>query len=350
MNVDHAAIGDEPPAQRATRAVGAEREQCAEKRREQKPNSGQVCRTKPAVRARSGRVHPCGSPRARLAETVATGRSSASVCAVRSKILTAPTAVRRARFSRKRANGALPGARLRAVLIGPRLRIARRNGMRQECREGRSAAAHGCARSTRARGNANSRHRPRRERRRPANLRRRGNECRRANDEGSKNRRPSRSAARASCRLLSSPRACAARRDRPARPLATYLPELRDSAYGQTVLCEHLLSHTSGYRGTSIFDSRMRAFSWDGLVAYLKSAPQLFAPGTVFSYEHTESVLLVKSSGASAAQRVRWTRTAAFDGMSAGRHVFDERTGRFVALDAAEPIPPFWQPASRSAP
>ena len=128
-------------------------------------------------------------------------------------------------------------------------------------------------------------------------------------------------------------------------PLGTYLPELRDSSHGQTVLCEHLLSHTSGYRGTNIFDSRMRALTWDGLVAYLKSAPRLFPAGTVFSYEHTESVLLTEivrrvGGGASCVGP-----TAAFDGMSAGRHVFDERMGRFVALDAAEPIPAFWQPA-----
>src|SRR3954453_17844701 len=45
-------------------------------------------------------------------------------------------------------------------------------------------------------------------------------------------------------------------------PLGTYLPELRHSAHGDTVLCEHLLSHTSGYRGTNIFDSRMRALTW----------------------------------------------------------------------------------------
>ncbi len=128
-------------------------------------------------------------------------------------------------------------------------------------------------------------------------------------------------------------------------PIAAHLPELRGSACGETVRCEHLLSHTSGYRGTSIFDGRTRALRWDGLMAYLHAAPQLFSPGAVFSYEHTESLLLFeivrRIGGAAPAEG----NAAAFDAESAGRHVFDERAGRFVALDAAEPIPPFWEPA-----
>jgi len=128
-------------------------------------------------------------------------------------------------------------------------------------------------------------------------------------------------------------------------PIAAYLPELHDCACGETVLCEHLLSHTSGYRGTNIFDRRTRALDWDGLVAYLQAAPQLFPPGTVFSYEHTESVLLseiVRRIGGAAPSNVQAT---AREAENAGRHVFDERTGRFVALETSDPIPPFWQPA-----
>ena len=127
--------------------------------------------------------------------------------------------------------------------------------------------------------------------------------------------------------------------------IGTYLPELRHSSLGATVLCEHLLSHTSGYRGTNVFDARMRALTWDGLVAYLKSAPRLFTAGSVFSYEHTESVLLCEiirrvgdgapDVGVAPARNLR----------SAGRHVFDERTGRFGVLEVAEPVPPFWRPA-----
>jgi hypothetical protein len=128
-------------------------------------------------------------------------------------------------------------------------------------------------------------------------------------------------------------------------PIAAYLPELRDSPCGDTVLCEHLLSHTSGYRGTSIFDSRTRALRWDGLVAYLKAAPQLFSPGAVFSYEHTESVLLGEIIRRVGGEAPGVRHATVREAESAGRHVFDERAGRFVVLDAADPIPPFWQSA-----
>ena len=128
-------------------------------------------------------------------------------------------------------------------------------------------------------------------------------------------------------------------------PIAAYLPELHDSACGETVLCEHLLSHTSGYRGTSIFDRRTRALSWDGLVAYLKAAPQLFAPGAVFSYEHTESVLLCEITRRVGGAAPDDGQAVAPQAENAGRHVFDERAGRFVVLDTADSIPLFWQPA-----
>jgi hypothetical protein len=125
-------------------------------------------------------------------------------------------------------------------------------------------------------------------------------------------------------------------------PISEYLPELRGSAHGD-VRCEHLLSHTSGYRGTSIFDADTRAFVWDSLVHYLHQAPRLFAPGSVFSYEHTESILLgevVRRIGA-----VPDAPDAATTRDGAGRHRFDERAGQFTALDDSVPIPPFWQAA-----
>jgi hypothetical protein len=128
-------------------------------------------------------------------------------------------------------------------------------------------------------------------------------------------------------------------------PIGTYLPELRDSTHGRTVLCEHLLSHTSGYRGTSIFESRTRALTWEGLVAYLKSAPRLFAAGAAFSYEHTESVLLCHIIRRLGGGEPGIGLTARHNAASAGRHVFDERAGRFVTLDVSDLIPPFWQPA-----
>src|SRR5690606_39778306 len=68
--------------------------------------------------------------------------------------------------------------------------------------------------------------------------------------------------------------------------------ELRGTIHGATVRIAHLLSHTSGYRGTHLLDPAMRELDWTGLIALLRAAPQLFPPGTVFSYEHTEAVLL----------------------------------------------------------
>src|SRR5690606_34416731 len=75
-------------------------------------------------------------------------------------------------------------------------------------------------------------------------------------------------------------------------PIAEPLPELRGTIHGESVCVSHLLSHTSGYRGTHLLDAVTRDLDWAGLIAYLRTAPQLFAPGSVFSYEHTEAVLL----------------------------------------------------------
>lgn len=77
------------------------------------------------------------------------------------------------------------------------------------------------------------------------------------------------------------------------RPIGTYLDELRDTSVGKSVCCRHLLSHTSGYRGVNVADPTIRYyFSWKRFVEVLTSGIQLFTPGTVFNYEHTECVLL----------------------------------------------------------
>ncbi|HUL82921.1 MAG TPA: serine hydrolase domain-containing protein [Gammaproteobacteria bacterium] len=126
-------------------------------------------------------------------------------------------------------------------------------------------------------------------------------------------------------------------------PIAEYLPELRGSQHGDSVRCEHLLSHTSGYRGTSMFDDATRALTWDALVRHLHRTPRLFAPGSVFSYEHTESVLLGEIL-----RRVGRPVERAADALTAdgaGKHRFDEHSGRFVAVADGDPLPPFWSAA-----
>lgn len=75
-------------------------------------------------------------------------------------------------------------------------------------------------------------------------------------------------------------------------PIGDYLAELRETLVGDSICVAHLLSHTSGYRGVSIHDADGRSFTWDRFVAYLRRAPLLFKPGSVFSYEHSEAVLL----------------------------------------------------------
>jgi len=139
-----------------------------------------------------------------------------------------------------------------------------------------------------------------------------------------------------------------------------YVPELRGTRHGRQVRVGHLLSHTSGYRGTHILDEATRVDGWDDFVAYLEAAPALFAPGTVFSYEHTEAVLLGEVVHR-VAQRPSLELIverllaplgiapgrfgAAADERDAGRHRFDAASRSFVPLDATRPVAPFWLPA-----
>jgi len=139
-----------------------------------------------------------------------------------------------------------------------------------------------------------------------------------------------------------------------------YVPELRGSRHGRQVRVGHLLSHTSGYRGTHILDEATRVDGWDDFVAYLETAPALFTPGTVFSYEHTEAVLLGevvhrvarRPSLELVVERLLaplgiepGTFGTAADERDAGRHRFDAASRTFVPLAATKPVAPFWLPA-----
>jgi CubicO group peptidase (beta-lactamase class C family) len=141
-------------------------------------------------------------------------------------------------------------------------------------------------------------------------------------------------------------------------PLGEYLPELAACVHGTTVRVAHLLSHTAGYCGTRILDPDVRALTWQSFVRYLADAPQLFAPGAVFSYEHTESVLLGeilrRISGRAAVALLREAvleplgirpRTLAMrsgEPGCAGRHELDQVSGRFArVIDASRPSE-FW--------
>lgn len=142
------------------------------------------------------------------------------------------------------------------------------------------------------------------------------------------------------------------------RPICAYLPELESSRHGRDIDVEHLLSHTSGYQGIDMADPDARALSWPRFVRYLGGARRLFRPGSVFSYEHTETAILSRvlerATGESVERLIGnvllaplGISTARFEDRStstvyAGRHVFDPASRRFVPSDTDE-LNPFWR-------
>lgn len=76
-------------------------------------------------------------------------------------------------------------------------------------------------------------------------------------------------------------------------PIGEYLHEFADIPKGREILVRHLGSHTSGYQGLNIATPESAYFyTWEKFVAFFRDTPQMFTPGTVFNYEHTECVLL----------------------------------------------------------
>jgi CubicO group peptidase (beta-lactamase class C family) len=140
-------------------------------------------------------------------------------------------------------------------------------------------------------------------------------------------------------------------------PVGEYLPELAAAVLGRSVRVAHLLSHTSGYRGTHVLDRSLT--DWEGVIAHLRATQMLFVPGSVFSYEHTEALLLGeivrrtagRASLAQIAERlfaplgIEPGRVGTGDARTAGRHEFDARSGRFVAVTSHSPPAPLWLPA-----
>lgn len=142
--------------------------------------------------------------------------------------------------------------------------------------------------------------------------------------------------------------------------IGEYVPELRGCVHGEAVRVEHLLSHTSGYRGTHLLDPCTRIESWSEFVEYLHHAPAMFPPGTVFSYEHTESALLgeivcrvtgrdclelIATHVLDALGIVPGELGARNDPRTAGFHCFDERAGSFMPLPAPVAVGRFWESA-----
>ena len=140
--------------------------------------------------------------------------------------------------------------------------------------------------------------------------------------------------------------------------IGDYLAELANSEVGARVRIEHLLSHTSGYRGFDITDARVKwGCSWQVLVEGLKSRPLSFPPGWAFNYEHTEHVILgeilTRLTGRSVHDQVRdrlflplgiHASRAADDKNSGsayvGQHIYTPQ-GRYLP-SSLPPIGSFW--------
>lgn len=76
----------------------------------------------------------------------------------------------------------------------------------------------------------------------------------------------------------------------PSSDIAAHLPEL---GAGRGMQLLHLMSHASGYHGLDITDMAVRWNSkWESFAARFRQEPQLFPPGAIFNYEHSEHVIL----------------------------------------------------------
>lgn len=72
------------------------------------------------------------------------------------------------------------------------------------------------------------------------------------------------------------------------KPVVTYLPDfsLADSAAARVMTVRQLLSHTAGFEGDIFTDTGNNDDCVEKYVATLRTDPQLFPPGTMFSYNN----------------------------------------------------------------
>lgn len=74
---------------------------------------------------------------------------------------------------------------------------------------------------------------------------------------------------------------------------ADHLPELRGSPSMDGVKLWHLMSHSSGVASPDMWDrANLERLNWPDHVIFLQKDRRLFAPGTVFSYDHIEHIVL----------------------------------------------------------
>jgi CubicO group peptidase (beta-lactamase class C family) len=135
--------------------------------------------------------------------------------------------------------------------------------------------------------------------------------------------------------------------------LADHLPDL---GLSRGIRLLHLMSHSSGYHGVDITDMAVRWNSrWEGFAAGFRDKSQLFAPGSVFNYEHSEHVILGEVLGrlchtapsalvheillAPAGVRLK---DKAGDDQAVSPHVFSPQRGGYVPTKLP-PFGPFWE-------
>lgn len=150
-------------------------------------------------------------------------------------------------------------------------------------------------------------------------------------------------------------------------PISDTLGELAGTLQGREVALVHLLSHTAGYRAFPLIERATMGLTWDDFIGKLIDGPQLFPPGTVFSYEHTGAALageLVQRTtdrplaahlaGLCAALQVE---PAVFTGSGVapnhgGQHYFDFQSREYRLVEGPPPVADaqgasmkFWLPA-----
>lgn len=143
------------------------------------------------------------------------------------------------------------------------------------------------------------------------------------------------------------------------QPIGRYLTELAGSEAGERVCVNHLLSHTSGYRGLDITDGKIRwGTSWKTLVDHLRGTRLSFPPGYIFNYEHSEHVLvgeiLARLTGRSVDQllteellaplgiQLEKSRQDSSSPGFVGQHAFSKTANRFVTSSVPN-VGEFWR-------
>jgi CubicO group peptidase (beta-lactamase class C family) len=88
-------------------------------------------------------------------------------------------------------------------------------------------------------------------------------------------------------------------------PISRYLPEL-SGKIGDTVQIQHLLSHSAGYQGEDLLDSDVvEGSTWNEFAGSFNYRRMLFAPGCVYDYSHSASVIVGKVIERVTGRRIR---------------------------------------------